>query len=994
MIALESDTDTIKDLGPNVLPVSFHHSFYPVYDRLKKWMTRFPFTVDNSIFKDLSLLYLLASKQYLDHRTSNHLFRLVTSVHHMQKKLIRSAAFSPEQRHLEIRWIPTKLFFPFSSRYVLGCLIGFNLMDRYEVFDEENILIALQKFLPQLRLVKESSYCHTSQYKNLKVFYFEIEKKNGTNFSLSEQTLLKSDLEEKVSNSIQKLSPSIFMPVNEEEIYKNIFVLSQEIQTLQDPPQAYITLDEQTGTDITFRITLVHITPFHRFSLKERFFDCAFVSQRVQTVKHLGKHPIEAQIFTISIPREVELLRSDGSLDFYAARQKVVGLIRSAIGDFRDYNGGIIIKQQEKLLEFKSSFPDVSSHDPELMEKFFYELTPLEKQITLGKDTLTSLFSYFLENRKEELVEDTSYSFKTNQNKKQIFIHIHGKEAALKETLSNLLQEHSFKMKNMAYNVLEVSEGIFLNCVLLESEPATADAFVQNLREFLNNWHTQRKDRQTLKMGLEFSLVSLDPRIGGDVHSGEILRLLFEGLTRFNSQGNVENGVAESIEISSDKKQYTFKIRNSLWNDGTPVTAHDFEYAWKKILSIDFKTSFAHLFHPIKNAKEAKEGKVSLEKVGIHVISDRILRVDLARPTPYFLQLTASPLYSPVNRLVDQQRPQWPYQSEKNYPCNGAFQLKINQPNQGYQLIKNPYYWDNSHIALDEISLSPMSSTQAFYAFQRKEIDWIGNPFGGWHPSYVPENDDRVISFPNSVVCWCVFNMRYPLFQHLNVRKAFAYAIERAKIISGAFLPLNPAHSPLLPYYRESHDSLFPDFNPEKARQLLFDGLGKSGVDLKNFLPLKIIYLEKGIREHVAACLKQQFEEHLGIPCELKAFSWNSLFKKMTEGDFQMGLMHWMSTIDDPIYTLNEFKVAKQELNVSRWENLEFQKLLDLSENEINPYARSAYLLKAEEILCQEMPVVPLFYQPYQALVKKNLHIILPNLPCRSFDLSRSYWKE
>ena len=64
------------------------------------------------------------------------------------------------------------------------------------------------------------------------------------------------------------------------------------------------------------------------------------------------------------------------------------------------------------------------------------------------------------------------------------------------------------------------------------------------------------------------------------------------------------------------------------------------------------------------------------------------------KSNPYFLQLTAYPLYSPIHRVMDQQHPQWPYQCERNYPCNGPFQLKINQPAQGYQLIKNTLYWE------------------------------------------------------------------------------------------------------------------------------------------------------------------------------------------------------------------------------------------------------------------------------------------------------------
>ena len=107
------------------------------------------------------------------------------------------------------------------------------------------------------------------------------------------------------------------------------------------------------------------------------------------------------------------------------------------------------------------------------------------------------------------------------------------------------------------------------------------------------------------------------------VVSGDILRLLFEGLTRFNKNGQVENAVAESIDVSTDLKEYTFKLRPALWNDGSPVSAYDFEYAWKKVLSPDFKTAFASLFYPIKNAKEAKEGKLPMMKWASNVINDR-----------------------------------------------------------------------------------------------------------------------------------------------------------------------------------------------------------------------------------------------------------------------------------------------------------------------------------------------------------------------------------
>lgn len=991
MIELKSELEPKEPL--NTIPITFHSSIHAVYEKLKKWLSRFSLSVDNNIYHDLTFLYLLATKKFLDHRNSSHLFRLVLSMHLMQKKLLRSSTFSPHLRHLEIRWIPTNLLFPFSHKPVLGCLIGFNLMDRYELFDEENIVLALQKYLPQLRLVKESSYCHTTQHKNFKIFYFEIEKKNGIPFSLLEQSLLKNNLDEKVKKSIQPLSPNIFMGLNDEEVYKNILVLSQEIQSLYDLPQAYINLDQQTGKEIIFRITLVHISPFHRFSLKERFFDSTFVSQRVLTVRHLENHPIEANIFRLHLARDPSLLRSDGSLDFYSARQKVVALMTSAIGEFRDYNGGILIKQQEMLQGFKEDFSEISLKDPELLESFFYGLIPLEKQVVLARDTLFTLFNYFLDNRKEKLSKSSAYSFKMYHNGQQIFLVVRCDDFSMNTTISAVLQEQNFTLLDMAYNYINTVDGVFFNCVLLDAENSNSEVLVQTLQETLNKWHQKMKERQVLRIGLEYSILSLDPRIGGDAVSAEVIKLLFEGLTRCNHNGQIENAMARSIEISPNLKQYTFTLRSALWNDGSNVTAYDFEYAWKKILSPDFNTSFAHLFYPIKNAKNAKEGKVSLDEIGIQVIDERTLKIELVNPTPYFLQLTAHTIYSPIHRFIDQQHPQWPYECDKNYPCNGPFQLKMNQPNQGYRLVKNPFYWDPGHVTHDQITLTQMNPGQAFQAFQKNEIDWIGNPFGAWHPFYTTDVKDKIMSFPNSWVCYYVFNTGSPPFDHPKLRQAFGYAIQRSQITADCFLPLNPAFSPLLPHHRENSQSLFPDFDMAKARQLFKEALEELNLTVESFSPFTLVFLEKGIREYTALCLKKQFLECFGIELELKAHSWSPFWNKITNGNFQMGLVHMVSIINDPIFTLNNFKSAKQGINFSKWENPEYQRLLDISELEVNPFQRSSNLLKAEDILVNEMPIIPLFYQPQHSLIKKNLQVVYNN-SSGSYNIARSFFKE
>lgn len=989
MINLRSNLTSTADMVSDTIPLNFHPSFFKVHEKVKKWMDRFPFAVDSSIFSDLALLYLLAAKKYLDHRKPVHLYRLVLAMNVMQKKIMRQTTFSPHVRHLEICWIATKLTFPFAHKPVLGCLIGFNLMDRYEVFDEENVILALKKHLPQLKFVKDSSYCHTSQHKNLKIFYFEVEKSDGTPFSLTEQTLLKTSLEQKVTRSIQSLSPTIFMGLNDEEVYKNILVLSQEIHSLHDLPQAYITFDQQTGKEIIFRVNLVHISPFHRFSLKERFFESTFVAEKVLTVRHLENHPIQAHIFRLHLPREVSLLRSDGSLDFYRARQKVVSLISNAIGEFRDYSGGILIKQQELLQSLKEAFSEISSRDSELLESFFYALMPLDKQATMQLESLTTMFNFFLEGKGERLAKNSLYSFKMYQNEHDIYLFLHSDDLTLSSTISTLLQDNVFSTIDIAYNLIDSKEGLFFNCLLTRRENKEVQKLIQDLQEAVKKNHYRNSERQVLRIGFENLAVSLDPRIGGEGASGDILRLLFEGLTRFDLNGNIENAVAEKVEVSSNMREYTFRLRQCYWNDGSLVSAYDFEYAWKKILSPRFKTAFAFFFYPIKNAKEAKQGNVSLDEIGITVVDDRTLKVELVRPDAHFLHWTAHTIYSPVHRVMDVQHPQWPYQTEMHYPCNGPFQLKMNQPNQGLQLVKNLMYWDANAISWDQVTLTKVAPSQALQAFKNKEIDWIGNPFGVWDESYVAGVDDRELTFPNSWVCNCVFNTTSLPFSNRKLRQAIAYTINRSQFINETSLSLNPAFSPLLPYFLKTHHTFFPDVDKEKAKQLWEEGLEELKIEKKS-LPFTFIAHEKGLQKMTALRLREQFKEYLGIDCEIKLFPWDTLFNKLIKRDFQMGLSLWNSWVPDPIYTLNIFKSADQELNFSNWENESYQKCLELSEKQINPFLSSSYLRQAEEILVKEMPIVPLFYVPYRAMVKKSFNVHF-RMPCGPFNVARTF---
>ncbi|MBA2367480.1 MAG: peptide ABC transporter substrate-binding protein [Candidatus Protochlamydia sp.] len=951
--------------------LTFHSSFSNVEKQIRNWITRFNYPFDQTFVQDFHLFYLLASKKFLDHRSASHLSSLFLSIHLMQKSLSQKIAFSPDELHVKMRWLPNRLQFPFSTHPVFGCLVGYNALDKYELFDEENLCLAFQKQYPDLRLVKECFYQHYPQNKNLKIHYFEIEKKDGSNFSLYQQKLLKNNIEERVRNSIQKLSPATYMRRNDEEIYKTILVLSNEIGSLEDLPQVSLNLDDQTGKEIVFQIVLVHPLPFHSFSLKDHFVECTFVPKRVTTIRHLDNHPIQAHVFSLHLPRTSVFLRTDGSLDFNLARQKVVSLLQAAIGSFRDYNGGLFLKQKEHLEKFKVGFKEI---DQDVLEKFFYSIIPLEKQALLDQETLKQFFNFFLDHQKKKLEKGIDFYFVRSQIGENAYIFVKGNEFSLEDTISAFLNAHCFHSHEIAYSLLNTLEGIFFTAVLLN--PSEKEIlFTENLDQKLKDWQKRKNGKKVLKIGVEYMPVSLDPRIGVDNASADTLCLLFEGLMRFDEKEQVVNGAAQSIEISADAKQYIFKLRQSFWNDGSPVTAQDFEYSWKKVLSPDYKASFAEIFYPIKNAMEAKQGKISLGSIGIKSINDRTLVVELEHPTPYFLQLTALTIFSPIHRAVDQKRPQWPYECESNYPCNGPFQLKINQPYQGFQLIRNPFYWDANYANWDQINLIRIIPSQALQAFQNDEVDWVGNPFGAFHSNFITNQIGKEFVFPNTGVCWQVFNTTCAPFHHPKLREAFSYAIDRESIVSNVFVPLKPAYSPLLHRHTNPNsETQFPAFDPERAQQLFQEALMELNYSIEDFQPLTLIYNEGEIRDNIANCIKMQFRETLGLQCELASLPWNKFYNQMNSGNFQLGLYNWSPCVNDALYTFNYFRFGS--LNITQWENPDYQNFLHLSEQQINPFQRSSYLIKAEQLLRKEMPIIPIVYQPALGLIKNNLKVI------------------
>jgi oligopeptide transport system substrate-binding protein len=929
---------------------------------------RYPQSLDADACLELDRLMAMPAIEFKKQRAEGHLVRIAYSHYFIQRDLIKAKKLSGERRHLKLRVVRAELEYPFGKKSVLGLIVGVSLKER-ESLDEEHIVQSAMAYLPGVRAVKRSYFSHHDSYENVRLIYLEIEKVGGGAFSTREVGLLKRALPEELERRVENLVPNLFVTQNQEEVFKSILLLSRELRYVRDLPQVMIVFEEQLKSALVFSVIITRVL---RKGMKkwDSSRSAGFsggarcVQVNSQIVGYLRKtFPKEAIVLRLQIPKEAGFLRIDSSIDLYLARERVCSLIREQVGEFRDYNGGLISKRLELVSELKQIFRAEAKTYPDLLENIFYSIIPMEMQVVSALKPLEILMGLFFEGVRQAICRERDYFFKVQEEEEAVFVFFRADHSAAQGYLQEALEQTPFVADAKLISAsVHFRDSFNLGYIYRESCLEKRREFLQAIRTGIHNWHQTMQNTQVLKLGVLHLPLSLDPRLGGDRASCNILRMLYEGLMRIGVDGVPAYGVAESFELSEDLKRYTFRLREARWSNGKPISAYDFEYAWKKILSPSFKTPFSYLFYPIKNAKLAKEGILPPDAIGVRAVDERTLEVDLESPTPHFLELTAHTLYSPVNHTVDVACPDWSYLEGSSYVCNGPFRLEKLSPGHGCELVKNESYWDKQHVNLDKIFIFKSPPHVALERYRKHEIDWLGKPLSSWEP-YFCSKDSQHYSCASGALYWYVCNTtRFP-FNHVKIRQALGLAINRKEIIQTLSYDGLPAATPLPLIHTFNLQEGIADGDVSKAQRLFEEALQELGLTKEQFPFFSLIHTNRTITNKVAQIIQQQWKEVLGISCRLEGYEWADLFSKMVEGDYDVGAMGWIPAIDNPLYTLDVFKSRENPVNFSRWENQAYLELLDEAVQQGTEGVYRARLAQAEKILLQELPIIPIFYE-------------------------------
>lgn len=445
---------------------------------------------------------------------------------------------------------------------------------------------------------------------------------------------------------------------------------------------------------------------------------------------------------------------------------------------------------------------------------------------------------------------------------------------------------------------------------------------------------------------------TLDPHLATGLSEGNVIRALYEGLVSIHPDTmEIVPAVAERWEISTDKLHYRFYLReNARWSNGEAITSEDFIFSWKRALAPETASSFAYILHYLKNAEAFNKGEIlDFSEVGVRAISSHILEVELASPTPFFLQLLDHFTYYPV------------YPAE-NTISNGAFVLHEWNIDNNIKVTRNTEYWDAEKVKLNGIVFFPISDKsveeRAFRTGQvhltftpRMAIEKVAVYKRKW-PQYFQ-------STPLYASIYYNLNTTRKPFDDARVRRALAMAIDRETIVDKVMKAGQlPAWSFIPPDSTGFKPQTLFSYDPETARQLLSEAGYPNG---ENFPSFDLLFVSSQLNHNLAIAVQQMWKQNLNVEVNLHNQEWKAYFNTRSTLDFDIGSGSWYADYLDPT---NFFEVmySYSGNNHTGWKNTDYDKLVDQSKMTDNPDERNKLFAKANRILVEEMPVIPIFY--------------------------------
>lgn len=470
---------------------------------------------------------------------------------------------------------------------------------------------------------------------------------------------------------------------------------------------------------------------------------------------------------------------------------------------------------------------------------------------------------------------------------------------------------------------------------------------------------------------------TLDPALASDTTSYFIIDNLYEGLYTYDKSGKIVEGAASKVDVSADAKTYTFTIRdNAKWSNGDPVTAQDFEYSWKRVLNPKTAAYDPSSLYYIKGAEEYNTGKGSADNVGVKAKDDHTLIVELKAPLGIFPIISMGHAYLPVRSTVVDKDEKWAAEAS-TIIGNGPYTSKEWKHNEEITLAKSDHYWNKDVISMDTIHFKMVQDATTYYQmYKTGDLDLItALPID----TLDQEKDNKeYVAHPTFSVYTYSFNVNEKPFTNPKIRQAFSYAIDRETLTKNVTKAGEQAAHGYVPYgiknpsgndFRDDAAKYY-EFNPQKAKELLAEGLKEEGLSALPPVTFKLNSADK--HKKVAEALQAMFKENLGVEVKLETQEWKTYIDTFKQKNFQVARMGWEGIFLDPLGVLVHYQSTNSN-NFTNWSNKQYDELIAKSTYELDPNKRVEILQQAEKVLMEDLPIMPILFSVDTALVSPKV---------------------
>ena len=452
---------------------------------------------------------------------------------------------------------------------------------------------------------------------------------------------------------------------------------------------------------------------------------------------------------------------------------------------------------------------------------------------------------------------------------------------------------------------------------------------------------------------------------------------LYSGLVDVSNNAKVIPGTAERWEISPDGETYTFFLRaDARWSNGDKVTAHDFVFAFQRLMDPAKAAKYATILYPIKNAEKVNTGKLELSELGVNAIDETTLEIKLERATPYFLEqlthTTGKPLHKKsVLALGDQ------FVKPGNMVTNGAYTLESYTLNSRIVMKKNPYFFDAENVAIEDLHYIPFEDrSTCVRAWEAGEIH-ICSDLPAQDLERLAEYEDALQVVPYLGTYYYSLNVEDEFLSDPEIRQAMSMVIDREFLTEQIWPGMIPAKSLVPPgvnnYLEGSPKTPYFEMSMLDREDAAIEIMAKKGISKDNPVIVELMYNSGENHKNTATAIADMWSE-IGINITYKIRDAAAHYAHLRDlGKVQIARAGWIGDYSDPQNFLFLLESHNTGFNYARYDNPDYDGLMIKAAKELNLEKRAQILSEAESLIMRDTPFLPIFYYSSFTLVSPQL---------------------